>query len=86
MVKKLVRLALSSEYSRQPIRRSDISNKVMGESRQFKLVFDQAQKVLTETFGMMLTELPVREKVTIQQRRGEFTFPVLLKFGRRDGA
>ncbi|CEN60035.1 hypothetical protein ASPCAL02476 [Aspergillus calidoustus] len=69
MVKKLVRLALSSEYSRQPIRRSDISNKVMGESRQFKLVFDQAQKVLTETFGMMMTELPVREKVTIQQRR-----------------
>ncbi|KAL3493063.1 MAGE family-domain-containing protein [Aspergillus germanicus] len=68
MVKKLVRLALSSEYSRQPIRRSDIS-KVMGESRQLKLVFDQAQKVLTETFGMMLTELPVREKVTIQQRR-----------------
>ncbi|KAL3463833.1 MAGE family-domain-containing protein [Aspergillus heterothallicus] len=69
MVKKLVRLALSSEYSRQPIRRVDISNKVLGESRQFKPVFEQAQKVLIETFGMQLTELPVREKVTIQQRR-----------------
>ncbi|KAL2821092.1 MAGE family-domain-containing protein [Aspergillus granulosus] len=69
MVKKLVRLALSSEYSRQPIRRVDISNKVLGESRQFKLVFEQAQKVLKETFGMQLTELPGREKVTIQQRR-----------------
>ncbi|KAL2843625.1 MAGE family-domain-containing protein, partial [Aspergillus pseudoustus] len=69
MVKKLVRLALSSEYSRQPIRRVDISNKVLGESRQFKPVFEQAQKVLMETFGMQLTELPGREKVTIQQRR-----------------
>ncbi|KAL2866721.1 MAGE family-domain-containing protein [Aspergillus lucknowensis] len=71
MVKKLVRLALSSEYSRQPIRRVDISNKVLGEqgSRQFKLVFEEAQKVLVETFGMQLTELPGKEKVTIQQRR-----------------
>jgi hypothetical protein len=59
----------------------------MGESRQFKLVFDQAQKVLTETFGMMLTELPVREKVTIQQRRGEFTsFSISLEIGQRDCA
>ncbi|KAL4933712.1 MAGE domain-containing protein [Aspergillus undulatus] len=71
MVKKLVRLALSSEYSRQPIRRVDISNKVLGEqgSRQFKTVFAEAQKVLGDTFGMTLSELPVKEKVTVQQRR-----------------
>ncbi|KAL4880069.1 MAGE family-domain-containing protein [Aspergillus karnatakaensis] len=71
MVKKLVRLALSSEYSRQPIRRADISNKVLGEtgSRQFKKVFDEAQKVLEEVFGMQLVELPGKERVTIQQRR-----------------
>ncbi|KAL4975041.1 MAGE family-domain-containing protein [Aspergillus desertorum] len=71
MVKKLVRLALSSEYSRQPIRRVDISNKVLGEqgSRQFKAVFEGAQRALAETFGMRLTELPQKEKVTIQQRR-----------------
>ncbi|KAL4751847.1 hypothetical protein BDW72DRAFT_202743 [Aspergillus terricola var. indicus] len=71
MVKKLVRLALSSEYSRQPIRRVDISNKVLGEqgARQFKTVFDGAQRALAETFGMQLTELPQKEKVTIQQRR-----------------
>ncbi|KAI9367163.1 MAGE family-domain-containing protein [Aspergillus egyptiacus] len=71
MVKKLVRLALSSEYSRQPIRRVDISNKVLGEhgSRQFKSVFAEAQKVLLEVFGMQLTELPQKEKVTVQQRR-----------------
>ncbi|KAL4761618.1 MAGE domain-containing protein [Aspergillus foveolatus] len=71
MVKKLVRLALSSEYSRQPIRRVDISNKVLGEqgSRQFKTVFEGAQRALAETFGMQLAELPQKEKVTIQQRR-----------------
>ncbi|KAL4911549.1 hypothetical protein BDW74DRAFT_164985 [Aspergillus multicolor] len=70
MVKKLVRLALSSEYSRQPIRRVDVTNKVLGEgSRQFKVVFEGAQKVLAETFGMQLSELPQKEKVTIQQRR-----------------
>ena len=32
MVKKMVRLALASEYSRLPIRRTDISAKVLGES------------------------------------------------------
>ncbi len=32
MVKKLVRLALASEYSRQPIRRADIGNKGMDNS------------------------------------------------------
>lgn len=73
MVKKLVRLALASEYSRLPIRRNDISAKVLGEhgSRQFKLVFDQAQREMRQRFGMEMSELPAREKVTISQRRGE---------------
>lgn len=73
MVKKMVRLAIASEYSRLPIRRNDISAKVLGEqgSRQFKLVFDQAQRELRQRFGMEMTELPAREKVTITQRRGE---------------
>ncbi|KAI2717555.1 hypothetical protein CBS147332_4435 [Penicillium roqueforti] len=71
MVKKLVRLALASEYSRLPIRRNDISAKVLGEhgSRQFKLVFDQAQREMRQRFGMEMSELPAREKVTISQRR-----------------
>ncbi|KKA25464.1 hypothetical protein T310_0488 [Rasamsonia emersonii CBS 393.64] len=71
MVKKLVRLALASEYSRLPIRRTDISAKVLGEqgSRQFKTVFDQAQRVLRSRFGMQMVELPGKEKVTISQRR-----------------
>ncbi|KAJ5184697.1 MAGE protein [Penicillium cf. griseofulvum] len=71
MVKKMVRFAIASEYSRLPIRRNDISTKVLGEqgSRQFKLVFDQAQRELKQRFGMEMTELPAREKVTITQRR-----------------
>ncbi|KAF2101240.1 MAGE-domain-containing protein, partial [Rhizodiscina lignyota] len=69
MVKKLVRLALSCEYSRQPIRRVDIGKVLGGRSRQFKEVFDEAQMTLRDTFGMELVELPVKEKVTLQQRR-----------------
>ena len=76
MVKKMVRLALSTEYSRQVIRRTDISAKVLGEqgSRQFKLVFEGAQKLLRERFGMQMVELPAKEKVTISQRRGRWSF------------
>ena len=72
MVKKLVRLALSSEYQRRPIRRADISEKVLGsQGRQFKAVFDQAQQELRAVFGMELRELPAKDKVTLQQRRGK---------------
>lgn len=79
MVKKLVRLALASEFSRLPIRRTDISAKVLGEqgSRQFKTVFNEAQQALRTTFGMQLTELPGKEKVSIQQRRGPHFFYIL---------
>ncbi|PYH97200.1 MAGE-domain-containing protein [Aspergillus ellipticus CBS 707.79] len=71
MVKKMVRLALASEFSRLPIRRTDISAKVLGEqgARQFKTVFEDAQRVLNDKFGMVMMELPVKEKVTINQRR-----------------
>ncbi|KAF3491724.1 uncharacterized protein GIQ15_01241 [Arthroderma uncinatum] len=71
MVKKLVRLALASEYSRQVIRRTDITSKVLGEggSRHFKLVFHDAQKTLKEVFGMQMVEQPNKEKVTISQKR-----------------
>ena len=39
-------------------------------SRQFRSVFEGAQKVLQATFGMEMVELPIRDKVTISQRRG----------------
>jgi hypothetical protein len=72
MVKKLVRLAFASEYQRRPIRRGDITEKVLGsQGRQFKKVFDQAQSDLRSVFGMEMVELPAKEKVTIRQRRGE---------------
>jgi len=74
LVKKLVRLALSTEYSRTPLRRSDIS-KILTDahSRQFKSVFAGAQKILHETFGMQLVELPSREKTTLKDRRTQAT-------------
>lgn len=71
MVKKLVRLALASEYARQPLRRADINAKVLAptSTRNFKPVFASAQTVLRHTFGMTLSALPLREKVTVAQKR-----------------
>ncbi|KAF2717489.1 MAGE-domain-containing protein [Polychaeton citri CBS 116435] len=71
MVKKLVRLALACEHQRRPIRRADISEKVLGSSgsRHFKDVFSIAQVQLQSVFGMKMTELPAREKITLQQKR-----------------
>ena len=37
--------------------------------RQFKRVFTEAQEQLRSVFGMELTELPVKEKVTVSQKR-----------------
>ncbi|KAI9775239.1 MAG: hypothetical protein M1839_001357 [Geoglossum umbratile] len=70
LVKKMVRLALACEFSRQPIRRADISTKVLGpDGRRFKQVFEEAQKQLRDKFGMEMIELPIRERVTVSQRR-----------------
>ncbi|KAK5108727.1 hypothetical protein LTR62_007874 [Meristemomyces frigidus] len=71
MVKKLVRLALACEYQRRPIRRTDISEKVLGTAgaRKFKDVFLQSQLRLRSVFGMEMVELPAREKVTLAQKR-----------------
>ncbi|KAI9755293.1 MAG: hypothetical protein M1815_005083 [Lichina confinis] len=35
----------------------------------YKYVFEEAQKELRRVFGMQMTELPMREKVTVSQRR-----------------
>lgn len=73
MSKKLVRLALSYEFQRRTIRRGDISEKVLGTggSRKFKDVWNQAQGSLRDVFGVEMVELPVKEKITLQQRRGQ---------------
>ncbi|KAH9054702.1 MAGE-domain-containing protein [Lactarius vividus] len=57
----LVRLALFQEQRRMPLRRDEISKKVMGSQRSaFKDVFNEAQSILRNTFGMELVELPTR--------------------------
>ncbi|KIW24224.1 uncharacterized protein PV07_09952 [Cladophialophora immunda] len=79
LIKKLVRLALATEYSRTPLRRSDISQKIFkdantsGGRTSFKAVFEGAQRVLKDVFGMQLTELPSKEKTTLKDRRTQAT-------------
>ena len=72
MVKNLVRLALASEYSRRPIKREDITKKALGSNasrQQYKAVFQQANEHLQTIFGMNLTEMPARERITVTQKR-----------------
>lgn len=72
MVKNLVRMALACEYTRRPIRRGDISEKVLGSgtgAKTFKTVFNNAQHQLRTVFGMEMIELPSKEKITLQQKR-----------------
>lgn len=70
MVKKLVRYALACEYSRTPIRREGIKEKVLGDQgRAFKKVFEGAQKQLRAVFGMEMVELPARDKLTKEEKR-----------------
>ena len=38
--------------------------------RQFKHIFNDAQTQLRSIFGMEMTELPQREKITVSQKRG----------------
>ncbi|KAG6856199.1 hypothetical protein H0H87_006595 [Tephrocybe sp. NHM501043] len=57
----LARLALFAEQRRTPLRREDISKKVMGQnSRAFNHIFKRAQDILQKTFGMELVELQTR--------------------------
>ncbi|CAK4028893.1 mage family [Lecanosticta acicola] len=72
MGRKLVRLALACEYQRKPIRRADIAEKVLGNNiKQFKAVFASAQLHLRHVFGMEMYELPAKERITVQQKRGK---------------
>ncbi|KAK0733697.1 MAGE family-domain-containing protein [Lasiosphaeria miniovina] len=72
LIKKLVRYALACEYSRTPIRRDGIKEKVLGpQGREFKKVFAGAQKQLRAAFGMEMIELPARDRnlLTADQKR-----------------
>ncbi|KAI0033586.1 MAGE family-domain-containing protein [Vararia minispora EC-137] len=60
-VASLVRLAIFNEQRRLPLKRDEISKKVMGSQRgAFKPVFEGAQQILRATFGMELVELQTR--------------------------
>lgn len=77
LIKKLVRYALACEYSRTPIRRDGIKERVLGiHGREFKKVFAGAQKQLRAALGMEMVELPTRDRnlLTVEQKRkGVFT-------------
>lgn len=45
--------------------------------RQFKLVFMEAQNQLRSIFGMEITELPHKDKITISQKRGPYSLFIL---------
>ncbi|EJF56396.1 MAGE-domain-containing protein [Dichomitus squalens LYAD-421 SS1] len=54
----LVRLALFNEQRRMPLRRDEISKKVLGSaSRTFSSVLAAANQILQKTFGMELVEM-----------------------------
>lgn len=71
MVKSFIRYCLACEHGRHPIRRSSeqVQSIMKGHARAFNKVFTEAQKQLREVFGMELVEMPVKEKVTISQKR-----------------
>ncbi|KAF8639276.1 hypothetical protein AX16_010348 [Volvariella volvacea WC 439] len=57
----LARLLLFYEHRRIPVRRDEISKKVMGaHSRGFNAVLEKARKILLYTFGYEIVELPSR--------------------------
>ncbi|KAF3206331.1 hypothetical protein TWF106_000716 [Orbilia oligospora] len=71
-VSKLVRLALAMEYQKKPIRRQDITEKVLGPKFKgdFKIVFQEAQDALKNIFGFEMVELPaITERISLAQQR-----------------
>ncbi|KAJ7261310.1 MAGE family-domain-containing protein [Mycena haematopus] len=60
----LVRLAMFTEHKRVPLRRDEISKKVLGSNgRAFNRVLTMAQQILRNTFGMELVELRSRAEL-----------------------
>ncbi|SPO23683.1 uncharacterized protein UTRI_03789_B [Ustilago trichophora] len=59
---QLARYALACEYKRIPIRKDDVRKEVLdeGTSRCFIPVFNAAQKMLHQTFGLIMSEVRAR--------------------------
>ncbi|KUI64918.1 Non-structural maintenance of chromosome element 3 [Cytospora mali] len=69
LIKKLVRYAMACDFNRVAIRRDGIKEKVLGDQgRAFRRVFEGAQQTLRSLFGMQMVELPVRDKVTKEEK------------------
>ncbi|KND88018.1 hypothetical protein TOPH_07281 [Tolypocladium ophioglossoides CBS 100239] len=82
LAKKLIRYAISCEYSRTAIRRDGIKERVLGnQGRSFKRIFTIAQKQLRDVWGMELRELPIREKMSLQEKRQAMKSNSQLKTG-----
>ncbi|KAJ8515467.1 hypothetical protein ONZ45_g7134 [Pleurotus djamor] len=68
----LVRLAIFNENKRTPLRREEISKKVMGSNtRAFNRVFELAQGILHKSFGMELVELQSRADIDREEYENE---------------
>ncbi|KOS17612.1 hypothetical protein ESCO_003287 [Escovopsis weberi] len=70
LAKKLIRYALACEYSRVPIRREGIKERVLGKNgRSFRRIFKLAQRQMRDVWGMEFRELPMKEKMTLHEKR-----------------
>ncbi|KZT64689.1 MAGE-domain-containing protein [Daedalea quercina L-15889] len=70
----LARLALFAESRRVPLKRDEISKKVLGSSsRQFSLVFARAQEILRKAFGVEMVELQSRAALALDADEPEPT-------------
>ncbi|RKF58806.1 putative mage family protein [Erysiphe neolycopersici] len=69
-VKNLVRYVLACDYQRATVKRSGITEKIIGKQRGgFKRVFEETQQQLRNRFGLELVELPARQKVTLREKK-----------------
>lgn len=70
------------------IKRADIGAKVLPQNsgRVFKQVFEMAQGMLRETFGMEMAELPRAEKVDLVARRKGMLYSSCLAFTLRSNS
>ncbi|CAG8477269.1 29376_t:CDS:2 [Racocetra persica] len=65
-VKDIVRLALASELRKVPLKRDEITRKVLHEhSRAFTVVMNKVRERLRDIFGVDLVELPAKEKKAV---------------------
>lgn len=102
-MKKLVRLALACEYTRHPLRRAEIQARILKDASvgvgsassapagagrvSFKQVFNGAQTVLRDVFGMEMVDLPLRSagNTTLAERRKAASQSTTHRRGRRGG-